>query len=164
MAVGLLAYAWATVCAAALLAPCDAYAPHGQAGHRHARSSRAARAQRASPHASLPSYGSSQLAAASEMASHSTGVLLAAEGSSDVFKLVLTGGVGIMAFSMLNLVLVGAVARGNWQVFEDEAATFYSDQPGMDELRSGLLSNDDLLEQNDDDDDDDEAATSEPES
>lgn len=80
-------------------------------------------------------------------------MLLAAE-QTDVFRLALTGGVGIMVFSILNAFLVGAVARGNWQVFEDEAASWIKEEPGMEEMRSNLLNNEDLLGSGNKDEDD----------
>jgi hypothetical protein len=81
--------------------------------------------------------------AAASAAAQSTSALLSAEGS-DLFRLALTGGVGIMAFSVINALLVGAVARGNWQVFEDEAAAWIKDDPTMQGMSSKILSNDDL--------------------
>lgn len=75
-----------------------------------------------------------------------TGALLSAEGGSDIFRLALTGGIGIMAFTILNAVLVGAVARGNWQFFEDEAAAWVDEDAGISSVRASLMSDDELDE------------------
>lgn len=134
---------------AALVASCHAYAPIGGRAGRAVLGSRVANTRRTSTRAVIPPDGSWLLAAAS---AQSTSVLFAAE-QTDVFRLALTGGVGIMVFSVLNAFLVGAVARGNWQVFEDEAASWIQDEPGMAEMRSNLLNNEDLLVSGDEADD-----------
>mmetsp|Transcript_17035 Transcript_17035/g.41955 ORF Transcript_17035/g.41955 Transcript_17035/m.41955 type:complete len:156 (-) Transcript_17035:606-1073(-) len=73
-----------------------------------------------------------------------TSALVAADG--DMFRLALAGGVGIMVFSIANAFLVGAVARGNWDVFEEEAASWVKDKPGMEELRAKMLSDEDCVD------------------
>jgi hypothetical protein len=78
-------------------------------------------------------------------AARSTSALLSAEGPGpDVFRLALTGGVGIMVFTIVNAFLVGAVARGNWQLFEDEAAQWINEDPDVAQVSKGILSNNDL--------------------
>lgn len=71
-----------------------------------------------------------------------TSTLLAAD--SDVFRLVLTGGVGIIVFAIVNALVVGAVARGDWESFEEEAAAWIDEDPDMAELQSKLLSDADF--------------------
>lgn len=62
----------------------------------------------------------------------------------DVFRLALAGGVGIMIFSIVNAMAVGAVARGNWGAFEEEAASWTEDNPEMSEMRRRMLSDEDF--------------------
>lgn len=140
----------------ALVASCQAYVRNAIRDGRAVLPSHVSRTRHALPCAMVPLEGSCLLAAASETAAQSTCLLLSAEGT-DVFRLALTGGLGIMAFSILNTFLVGAVARGNWQVFEDEAASWIKDDPLMEEMRASLLSNDDLLDLETQDSDDSES-------
>ncbi|KAJ1621599.1 hypothetical protein T492DRAFT_1068799, partial [Pavlovales sp. CCMP2436] len=104
---------------------------------------RAVRQSRAATHALLPLGAEAQLTDLAHAAA-ATSVMLSEEMTGDVFRLVLSGAVGIIAFTLLNTFLVGVIARGNWQVFEDEAASWVKDEPGVQSLRSNMLTNDEI--------------------